>query len=74
MTETGTVTGRERVSESAREREEAREIDRNINHVLYKEEFIQIRKRRRTNKLKNNIYVFILFTIQLVTLRESKNN
>lgn len=68
------MTGRERVSESAREREEAREIDRNINHVLYKEEFIQIRKRRRTNKLKNNIYVFILFTIQLVTLRESKNN
>lgn len=68
------MTGRERVSESAREREEAREIDRNINQVIYKKEFTQIRKRRRTNKLKNNIYVFILFTIQLVTLRESKNN
>lgn len=68
------MTGRERVSESAREREEAREIDRNINQVIYKKEFTQIRKRRRTNKLKNNIYVFILFTIQLVTLRESKSN
>lgn len=57
-----------------REREKAREIDGNINQVIYKKEFIQIRKRRRTNKLKNNIYVFILFTIQLVTLRGSKSN
>lgn len=66
------MTGRER--ELKGEREEAREIDRNIYQVIYKKEFIQIRKIRRTNKLKHNIYVFILFTIQLVTLRESKSN